>query len=98
MENNGVLTIYKLDTNKFTIGEAFEFYLGTNNYVNAILREINVEHQELTFITLNGAIIVKLEENSFYMMEVYENDTVFTPAHFRKLKPSYNDVDNFNWE
>ena len=98
MEPNGVNVLYQLDTNVFKIGEAFEFELGTNKYRNGILTKIDTKHNEMTFITVDGAVIVLMENGSFYIMEVYETDTTYKPAHFRKLKPSYDNKDMFNWD
>lgn len=104
MENiryaNGVNVAYSLDTNIFSVGDAYEFHQGANNFYVAILQEIDVKRNKLSFISLNGELVVKLNSiGNFEIVTCNENCSVSTvPAHFRKLSPSYDNKDEFNWD
>lgn len=103
MENiryaNGVNVAYSLDTSMFSVGDAYEFHQGSNNFYVAILQEVNTKENKLTFISLKGEFVVRLNSiGNFEIVTYNENCSISTkPAHFRKLKPSYDNKDEFNW-
>jgi len=90
---NGIITEHRIDFTKFNIGDAFEFHLGTNRYINAILSEIDKDDNKLTFITSAEPIIVYLSNDRFVVQ--YKNEATYN--NFRRLQPTYKNGDDFGF-
>ena len=94
MKMNGIITEHRIDFAKFEIGDAFEFYVGTNNFLNGILNKIDMNNNELHFVTSDEPIIVGLSNSGFVVR--YKN--TYNYNGFRRLRPTYKEEDDFNFK
>lgn len=95
---NGILQHFSIDPKAFHIGDVFMFYLGTNIYEPAILKEFDNDTDTLTFMALRGTLTVTISGGNFWVEYPKEGGTVTVMGDFRKMETSYANSHHFGKE